>query len=53
MHVMARETWTDERLDDTKQSDKSFNALMRTIKIGFSLIGMLLVVLMILISIWL
>jgi hypothetical protein len=89
MHVMAREAWTDERLDDlTKHMDEgfrevraelrqqreemahqkhvnarfddqrshmdsSFNALMRTIQIGFSLIGVLIAGLMTLVGIWL
>ena len=74
MHVMARETWTDERLDDlTKHMDEGFrevraelreqreridkvmvkqermdakfDAVMRTLQIGFSLIGAVLVAL--------
>ncbi len=64
MHVMAREAWTDERLDDLtkhmdenfrelradlrqqreemarqKDMDARFDALNRTMQIGFSVIG--------------
>ncbi|MDQ2629964.1 MAG: hypothetical protein M3Y75_03165 [Actinomycetota bacterium] len=64
MHAMARETWTDERLDDLtkhmdenfrevradlrqqreemarqKDMDARFDALNRTMQIGFSAIG--------------
>jgi hypothetical protein len=70
MHVMAREAWTDERLDDLtkhmdenfhevraelrqqreemarqKDMDARFDALNRTMQIGFSLIGAVLVAL--------
>jgi hypothetical protein len=74
MHVMARETWTDERLDDlTKHLDENFrevraelrqqreeighmarqqdmdarfDALMRTMQIGFTIVGVLLAALL-------
>jgi hypothetical protein len=71
MHVMARETWTDKRLDDlTKHMDENFrevredlreqrermdkmmvkqermdakfDVVMRTMQIGFSVIGVML-----------
>jgi hypothetical protein len=74
MHVMAREAWTDERLDDLqkhmdegfrelrvelrlqreemgqmarqKDMDARFDAVMRTMQIGFSLIGVVLAALL-------
>jgi beta-N-acetylglucosaminidase len=54
MHVMARETWTDERLDDLakhmdarfdaqqRHMDARFDDLNRTMQIGFTLIGVVL-----------
>jgi hypothetical protein len=78
MHVMARETWTDERLDDlTKNMDENFrevraelrqqreemsnmarqtdmdarfDAVMRTMQIGFTLIGVVLAALLALVG---
>jgi hypothetical protein len=78
MHVMARETWTDERLDDLtkhmdenfrelradlrqqreemgqmarqKDMDARFDAIMRTMQIGFTLIGVVLAALLALVG---
>ena len=78
MHVMAREAWTDERLDDlTKHMDENFrevraelrqqreemsnmarqtdmdarfDAVMRTMQIGFTLIGVVLAALLALVG---
>jgi hypothetical protein len=78
MHVMAREAWTDERLDDLtkhmdenfrelradlrqqreemgqmarqKDMDARFDAVMRTMQIGFTLIGVVLAALLALVG---
>jgi hypothetical protein len=54
MHGMARESWTDERLDDLakhmdarfdaqqRHMDARFDDLGRTMQIGFTLIGVVL-----------
>lgn len=54
MARMAQQKHMDARFDDQRNHvDTSFAALMRTIQIGFSVIGVLIAALMILIGIWL
>lgn len=51
---MAQQKHMDARFDDQRNHvDTSFAALMRTIQIGFSVIGVLIAALMTLIGIWL
>lgn len=54
MGRMAQQKHMDARFDDQRNHmDTSFAALMRTIQIGFSVIGVLIAALMILVGIWL
>jgi len=54
MARMAQQKHMDARFDDQRNHvDTSFAALMRTIQIGFSVMGVLIAALMILVGIWL
>lgn len=54
MARMAQQKHMDARFDDQRNHvDTSFATLMRTIQIGFSVIGVLIAALMILVGIWL